>query len=48
MTIVGCYRPPSALKDTLTSISESLANFKHNELVFIGDLNWVGLVVSGL
>ena len=30
MTIVGCYRPPSASKDTLSSLTESLANVKHN------------------
>lgn len=40
MTIVGCYRPPSALIDTLPSLSDSLSTVKYNELVFMGDLNW--------
>ena len=40
MTIVGWYRPPSASKHALSSLSESLANVKYNELVVTGDLNW--------
>ncbi len=48
LTIVGCYRPPSATSNTLTSLTNSLASLNYKELILMGDfnLNWL-LPVSG-
>ena len=40
ITVVGCYRPPSAISCTLPSLMELLSGLKFNEIVLIGDLNW--------
>ena len=40
MTVGGCYRPPSALKDTLLSLSDCLSIINYNDLLLMGDLNW--------
>ena len=40
ISVAGCYRPPSASKDTLSSLSDCLSSIKYNELVLMGDLNW--------
>ncbi len=48
LTIVGCYRPPSATSNTLTYLMNSLASLNYKELILMGDfnLNWL-LPVSG-
>lgn len=40
IAVAGCYRPPSASKDTLSSLSDCLLSVKFNDLVILGDLNW--------
>lgn len=40
LRVLGLYRPPSASKDALVSLSESLSKANYNGLVFMGDLNW--------
>uniref|UniRef100_A0A669EJS2 Reverse transcriptase domain-containing protein n=1 Tax=Oreochromis niloticus TaxID=8128 RepID=A0A669EJS2_ORENI len=40
ITAVGCYRPPSAVKETLVSLKHLLSKLKYNELLMAGDLNW--------
>ncbi len=49
LTIVGCYRPPSATSNTLTSLMNSLASLNYKELILMGDfnLNWLLPVSSG-
>lgn len=46
LTVVGCYRPPSAPKDTLSSLSDCLSSIKYTELALMGDLNWDWLTAS--
>uniref|UniRef100_A0A3P9IXQ6 Reverse transcriptase domain-containing protein n=1 Tax=Oryzias latipes TaxID=8090 RepID=A0A3P9IXQ6_ORYLA len=40
ITLVGCYRAPSADGSALPSLMELLSSLKYNEVVIIGDLNW--------
>lgn len=40
ITIVGCYRPPSASSEGLVSLSEKLSTLDFNEIVLAGDFNW--------
>ena len=40
MTVVGCYRPPSATKEALSSLQHLLSKLNYNELLMAGDLNW--------
>lgn len=40
LNIIGCYRPPSAINDAITSLSDLLSNLISSELILIGDLNW--------
>lgn len=40
LTIIGCYRPPSAVNETISSWTEVLSNFSVSEIILIGDLNW--------
>lgn len=40
LTVVGCYRPPSALSDTLESFAKCMAKLNYNEVVIVGDFNW--------
>ncbi len=40
LTVAGCYRPHSAPKDTLSSLSDCLSSMKYTELALMGDLNW--------
>lgn len=39
MTVVGCYRPPSAVAEALTSLTKLLADLNDNEMILTGDLN---------
>ena len=36
---MGCYRPPSAPKDTLSSLPDCLSSINYTKLVLLGDLN---------
>lgn len=40
ITVVGCYRPPSALNDALQSLTHLLSRLNYSEIVLAGDLNW--------
>lgn len=40
ITVVGCYRPPSASKDAFKSISDILHDLNNSEFILMGDLNW--------
>lgn len=40
ITVVGCYRPPSAPVEALQSLKHLLSRLNYNELVLTGDLNW--------
>ncbi len=40
MTVSGCYRAPSAVRDALPSLVNLLSDMNFNGVVFIGDLNW--------
>ena len=40
ITVVGCYRPPSASKEALQSLNHLLSRLNYSELVLAGDLNW--------
>jgi len=40
LCIVGCYRPPAAISDALTSLLAVLNDILSKDLVLLGDLNW--------
>ena len=40
VTVVGCYRPHSAIAEALTSLTQLLVDLNYNEIILIGDLNW--------
>lgn len=40
VTVVGCYRPPSAAADTLLTLSQLLSQLQYSEIVLAGDMNW--------
>lgn len=40
ITTIGCYRPPSAVSETLSSLTELLSNLCKSETILLGDLNW--------
>lgn len=40
ITVVGCYRPPSATKDAFQSISDILHELNVSEFILMGGLNW--------
>lgn len=40
LTIAGCYRPPSASSETLSSLITQLSTLAFNEFLLTGDLNW--------
>lgn len=40
MTVVGCYRPPSAVKEALTSLSALLLELDYKAIILIRDFNW--------
>ena len=40
LTIIGCYRPPSAINDSVSSLTDLLSKFGSSELILLGDLNW--------
>ena len=43
MTVVGCYRPPSATKEALSSSMHLLSKINYNELLMARDMNWDSL-----
>ncbi len=40
ITVVGCYRPPSADSSALPSLFQLFSDLDAKELVVLGDLNW--------
>ena len=46
LTVVGCYRPPSAVHEAVTLLSVILLKLSDKELVLFGDLNWDWLSTS--
>lgn len=40
ITVIGCYRPPSATKDSLPSLSEIMHQLGNSECIILGDFNW--------
>lgn len=40
ITVIGCYRTPSAVNGALPSLMQLLSDFNSKELVALGDLNW--------
>lgn len=46
LTVVGCYRPPSAIAETLTSLTKLLTDLNYTEIILTGDLNWDWLKCS--
>ncbi len=38
--VVGCYRPPSAISNSLSTPVNLLSQLHYNEIVVVGDLNW--------
>ena len=40
LTVVGCYRPPSATNDTLSSLMQLLSQLQFKEIILVGDFNW--------
>lgn len=40
ITVVGCYRPPSASSEALASLNNLLSTLDFNEILLTGDLNW--------
>lgn len=39
LTIIGCYRPPSAMSEALANLTEVLSSYNGTEMVLLGDLN---------
>lgn len=37
--LLGCYRPPSAVNETLSSLTQIISDINSKELVLIGNLN---------
>ncbi len=46
ITVVGCYRPPSASSEALLSLNNQLSTLNFNEILLIGDFNkdWLSSV----
>ncbi|XP_055755262.1 uncharacterized protein LOC129834369 [Salvelinus fontinalis] len=42
ITVIGCYRPPSALSDAFSSLM-NLTSLLYSEMILIGDLSWCWL-----
>jgi len=40
VTVVACYRPPLAIAETLSSLTQLLVGLNYNEIILTGDLNW--------
>lgn len=39
-TIIGCYRPPSAASEALSTLTEVLSKLNNSEIILFCDLNW--------
>ena len=46
LTVVGCYRPPSAVHEAVSLLSVLLLKLSDKELFLFGDLNWDWLSTS--
>ena len=40
LTVICCYRPPSALTQSLGNLTDLISKYTHTELLLLGDLNW--------
>ncbi len=40
ITVVGCYRPPSATRDAPKAFSDILHELNDSEFILMSDLNW--------
>ena len=40
ITVIGCYRPPSALGDAFSSLTHLMSKLLYSEMKLHGDLNW--------
>ncbi len=40
ITIAGCYRPPSATSEVLSSLNKQLSDLNFNEILLTRDFNW--------
>ncbi len=49
LTVVGCYRPPSARNDAISSLMHSVTSLNYKELVLLGDfnVNWLQSASDG-
>ncbi len=49
LTVFGCYRPPSASNDAISSLMHSVTSLNYKELVLLGDfnVNWLQSASDG-
>ncbi len=49
LTVVACYRPPSASNDAISSLMHSVTSLNYKELVLLGDfnVNWLQSASDG-
>lgn len=40
LTLVGCYRPTSAISESLLLLQQQLSTLNFNEILLVGDFNW--------
>ncbi|KAK0145188.1 hypothetical protein N1851_015920 [Merluccius polli] len=40
LIVIGCYRPPSATSDSISTLTNLLSKMTSSELLLCGDLNW--------
>lgn len=40
LTVIGCYRPPSASSESFDSLTQIFSQLQFKEVLLIGDLNW--------
>jgi len=50
LTVVGCYRPPSANNDAISSLMHTVTSLDYKELLLMGDfnVNWLQSASDGL
>ena len=50
LTVMGCYRPPSACSEALSSLNNCVSGLNSGEIVLVGDLNldWLSSASDGL
>lgn len=40
LTVIACYKPPSAVKEALNLLADVLVELRDREIVLMGDFNW--------